>query len=374
MATTGRQFDSDVDLSLFELLKREPFKVGFFQAVRLLRRVLPDRKPVGHFAHPSTEIVRFAANPSLSFPASEIQSLEQQPEKPLKMTVNFMGLCSPVGVLPDPYTELIIERAKKRDYALRDFLDIFNHRIISLFYRAWEKYRFLVRYERARERRQLPERRMVLNGYSPERRLGQRRSRSERRQADQLTSLLLGFIGLRTRGLGRRQQVKDETLAFYSGLLSQHPRSAQGLQQLLHDHFQVPVIIEQFVGKWIKVSDSNLARFDDTETPSMQLGIGTVIGDEVWDQQSTVRVKLGPLTRRQYQDFLPQGKGYVALKALLKFYSNEVDFEVQLVLKREEAPSLQLTGDGENNLALGWMTWIKNAPLQRDPAETVLQM
>ena len=88
--------------------------------------------------------------PSLAFPAAEIQRLEL-PEDDAgqpRMDVNFLGLTGPQGVLPIYYTQLIAERARLRDTAIRDFLDIFNHRMISLFYRAWEKYRFPIGYER----------------------------------------------------------------------------------------------------------------------------------------------------------------------------------------------------------------------------------
>lgn len=347
MATPSRELDSDVENDLLDLLKHEPYRVGFFQAVRLLRRLLPGRTAVGYFVVPRTEAVRFVSNPSLDFPASEIQSMDwsQGGAVPVKMSVNFMGLCSPVGVLPARYTELIIERAFKKDDGLRDFLDIFNHRLISLMYRAWEKHRFFVGYER--------------------------------READQLTPLLLSFLGLKTKGLANRQDVADHALVYYAGILGQHPRSAQGLRQILADYFQVQVEIEQFVGKWVQLPPGDLTRFSEADSFTQQLGGGAVVGDEIWDQQSTVRVKLGPLTQSQYMDFLPrpEAKGYPALKALLKFYSNdEIDFEVQLMLKREETPPSELLGDGGDNLLLGWMSWIKNAPLGRDPGETILQM
>src|SRR5215831_2602875 len=132
MAAPNLMFDQDSDSeqALVDLLKHEPFRVQFFEAVRLLRRLLPDRKPVGHFVPPGTEAVRFVANPSFAFPASEIQSLEwpDDPGAQPKMMVNFIGLASPNGVLPEPYTELIIDRAQKKNNGFRDFLDIFNHR------------------------------------------------------------------------------------------------------------------------------------------------------------------------------------------------------------------------------------------------------
>jgi|SRR5579872_5163 len=339
--------ESSSEQELVDLLKSEPFRVQFFEAVRLLRRILPDRRPVGHFVPPGTEIARFVANPSLEFPASEIQSLEwpDDPAAPVKMMVNFMGLAAPNGVLPEPYTELIIERAQKKNNGFRDFLDIFNHRFISLFYRVWEKHHFYVPYEE--------------------------------RETDQLTPLLYSFIGLGTKGLLHRQVVSDQALAYYAGLLGTHPRSAQALQQILEDYFEVPVEIEQFVGRWVRLPLRDQTQFEDTESIHVQLGFGAVAGDEIWDQQSMVRVKLGPLSLTQYLDFLPtpQGRAYPALKALLKFYSNDqLDFQVQLVLKQEETPSLQLTGEAGGNVLLGWVTWIKNAPLGRNPGETILEM
>ena len=353
MATPLRKPDPDVEIESraidesVEQLRAKPWSVSFFQAVRLLRRAFPQRGAVGEFVPPASEPVRFQANPSLGFPASEIQSLDwpETGDSPAQMKVNFMGLCSPSGVMPTPYTELILERAQKKDNGFRDFLDIFNHRLISLFYRAWEKYRFFVRYER--------------------------------REPDSLSPLLRSFVGLGTKGLAERQEVADESLIFYAGLLGQRPRSALALKQVLADYFAVPVEVEQFVGKWIPLDRRDQTEFKDAERITEQLGYGAVVGDEVWDTQSTVRVKLGPLSRERYLDFLPRptSKGYVVLNSILKFYcGTEIDFEVQLILDRNEAPSLELSGESNSNLLLGWTTWIKNAPLDRDPEEAILQL
>lgn len=353
MATPLRKPDPDVEIraevaveSLREL-RAKPWSVGFFQAVRLLRRAFPQRGAIGEFSPPASEPVRFHANPTLAFPASEIQSLDWPPrtDEPAQMKVNFMGLCSPSGVMPTPYTELILERAQKKDNGFRDFLDIFNHRLISLFYRAWEKYRFFVRYER--------------------------------REPDSLSPLLMSFVGLGTKGLSARQEVADESLMFYAGLLGQRPRSALALKQLLADYFDVPVEVEQFVGKWVPLAKRDQTEFKDAERVTEQLGYGAVVGDEVWDTQSTVRVKLGPLNHGRYLDFLPrsESRGYAILNSILKFYcGTEIDFEVQLILDRNEARGVKLSSDEDSNLLLGWTTWIKNAPLDHDPAEAVLQL
>ncbi len=311
--------------------------------MRLLGRLLAGRQPVGRFHQPAAEVVRFAARAILTFPASEIQSLTLREDGPPLMTVNFMGLTGPLGVLPLYYTELVMERLRARDTAMRDFLDIFNHRIISLFYQAWEKYRFPIAYER-----------------------GDRAG---------FVELLLSFVGLGTPGLTTRQAVEDESLLFYGGLLGQRPRSAAALEQLLADYFDVPVEIEQFVGAWCSLDRGTQTRFEDAENPSGQLGRGAVVGDEIWDLQSCVRLKLGPLPLDRYLDFLPTGTAHAPLRAITGFFSgHELSFEVQLILKREEVPACELGAEGEQAPRLGWVTWVKSAPMDRDPADTVLRL
>jgi type VI secretion system protein ImpH len=137
MATPGRRADPPLEQTLFE----EAYRFDFFQAVRLLERLQPDCVPVG--GRPGREAVRFRARASLSFPASAIHQLDRPdgPDTPVAMTVAFMGLTGPSGVLPICYTELLMNAIRAGDRTLAAFLDLFHHRLISFFYRAWEKYR-----------------------------------------------------------------------------------------------------------------------------------------------------------------------------------------------------------------------------------------
>ncbi len=297
-------------------LYEEPWDFAFFQAVRLMKLLAPERQTPGDFGDPADEVVTFAANPSTSFPPSEIRSIEQRPDLPPLMRVNFFGLYGPLGVLPVHYTEYIRERVRTGDHTLRDFLDIFNHRLISLFYRAWEKYRFGVPYERG--------------------------------ERDRLTQYLLDFIGLGTPQLEGRQAVRDQSLIFYTGLIAQQPRSAEALRLILIDYFDVPVEVEQFRGVWRQLDPETQCLLDETPRISSQLGVGAITGDEVWDQQSVVRVRLGPLPLRQYLDFLPTGTAHAPLRALTRFFAGDnLDFEIQLVLRREDAPQCELGAEGE---------------------------
>lgn len=344
MATPGRTLDSSLAAAAIrELMEDEPFRVRFFQAVRLMERLAADREMVGRFVHPKSEAVHFSARQSISFPASEVHSTEWPEGKPPKMVVNFMGLTGPVGVLPIYYTEMIMHRALAKDRAVGEFFDIFNHRVISLFYRAWEKYRFTLPYERG--------------------------------EPDQMSQMLKDLIGIGTAGLQDRQDVLDDSLVFYSGLLAQHPRSALGLEQIIADYFDVPVEIEQFAGAWFKLDKKTQTCFQDGDTESECLGGGAVVGDEIWDHQSVVRICIGPLPLERYLEFLPTGSAYAPLRALVHFYFNdELDFELQLVLERDHTPQCELGAEGDESPQLGWVTWMKTKPLGRDPADTVTKL
>lgn len=324
-------------------LHETPCSFQFFQAVRLIELLFPDRKPVGYFEHPSSEAARFAAHPTLSFPASQIQSIDWPDGGIPRLSVNFMGLTGALGVMPLYYTELILQRGRAGDTAVADFLDVFNHRMISLFYRAWEKVRFTIAYERGGR--------------------------------DPYTLYLKDLIGIGTAGLADRQKVPDEALLYYAGLLAQRPRSAAALRQMLSDYFDVPVEVDQFAGSWYRLDEDNQCQFEDDPGVSGQLGIGAVVGDEIWTQESRVRIKLGPLPLARYLDFLPGGEAFEPLQSLVEFYSNgELDFEVRLILKREEVPRCELGATGEAAPRLGWVTWARTGPCESDAGDTVLEL
>lgn len=347
MATASRPEDPGLkpltrpeDTLIAERLREQPWQFQFFQAVRLMQRLFTEREPVGIFARPDKEIVHFRVHQSLVFPPSQIQQMEVEEGETPEMTVAFMGLTGPAGVLPHVYTEMIKERQRSKDHTLDAFLNIFNHRAISLFYQAWEKHHFPVRYER--------------------------------RQDDRFTKILLDLVGLGAPGLQNRQAIEDQSLIYYTGLLGLQPRSATALKQVLEDYFDVPVEIEEFVGSWSKLGEDNQCSLAMGNAYSEQVGLGVVVGDEIWDQQSRARIKIGPVPLDRYRDFLPTGSAYEPLKGITKFFAgNEIEFEVQLILQREEVPACDFSsGVG---LQLGWVTWMKSVPsFDRNPEDTIL--
>jgi type VI secretion system protein ImpH len=254
------------------------------------------------------------------------------------MEVAFMGLTGPLGVLPVPYTELLIDRIRQKDTALWEFLDLFNHRLISLFYRAWEKYRFAVAYERGAD--------------------------------DQFTECLFNIIGLGTRGLRGRISVPDEALLFYGGLVAQRPHSASSIQAILSDYFGVPVHADQFSGHWLELDDDGLSRLGSANS---DLGKNTIAGSRVWDNQSKFRLRFGPLTLKEFIRFLPSGAGFKPAVELTCFLTGtHCDFDIQLVLRAEEVPKLIATSRARRRPMLGWTSWLKTRPFGENDSQVVL--
>lgn len=349
MDAAGGRPDPSVEQTLFD----EPYRFDFFQAVRLLERLFPERVPVGRVSEegqvvaPSREIARFRTLVSLVFPPSQVHNLtrdgesrwEGEGEKPPQMEVAFMGLTGPLGVLPNTYTELLIERLRRKDRALYEFLDLFNHRMISFFYRAWEKYRFPVAYERG---------------------LGD----------DQFTTCLSAIIGLGTHGLRKRMSLCDEGLLCYGGLIAQRPHSASALAAIISDYFAVPARVAQFAGQWLKLDAEGVSQLGRA---SNALGISTVAGARVWDNQSKFRIKLGPLTYKQLTWFLPVGSAFKPMMDLTRLLAGtEFDFDVQLMLKAEEVPGSLLTTRARRRPMLGWNTWLKTKAFTMDDEQVVL--
>jgi type VI secretion system protein ImpH len=416
------------DRTLEEWLFEEGYAFDFFQAVRLLEQLDAARAPVGRAGAPEAEAVRFHARLSLDFPPSTIYEVKRpSAELPLpSLTAAFMGMTGPSGVLPRHYTEQLmrLEReakgAEKR--ALRAWLDLFNHRFISLFHRAWDKYRFFLAFERGEY---------------------------NRREPDPFTLGLLSLIGLGTPALRNRLhivrrdvgqafqpdvgatfdahptirragkpdlpgllgRIDDLALLRYAGFFAHRPRNAVSLQRLLSAFLKLPVQVVQFQGQWLKLDPSNCTALGPPGAAGLGRGAGlggaglgggkggannalgrdVVVGDRVWDVQSKIRVRLGPLTYAQFQDFLPdyapqpQRKGLFLLSQLVRLYVGpELDVEFQLVLQKEEVPSCTLgapaagapaAGAPATGMAsrLGWNTWSKKKPKIRDAEEAVFQ-
>ena len=274
----------------------DPHGFDFFQAVRLLERIQRERRasdgPPDGTRSSDTEAVRFQASSSLSFAAGSIASLgtgdavpdeEQGQAAPAQMQVAFLGLTGSGGVLPQHYTELLIRRLRTRDFALRDFLDLFNHRTVSMFYDAWCKYRVPVNWERAR---------------------------LDQDADDMFPQSLRCIVGVGTPHLQQRLAVPDDTLLFYAGYMARQPRSAIALQAMLADYLQLPVTVEQFQGRWIALDRGECSFLPGPQFPGgqyAQLGVDAIAGARVWDVRSKFRLRIGPIGYDQFLQLMPDG-------------------------------------------------------------------
>lgn len=325
-------------------LTDEPYRFEFFQAVRLLEKVFPEKRPVGRDAMPKEEIVRFRSRVALDFPASQIHEIRESvdengdQQKP-EMLVNFMGMVGVSGVLPTPYTDLVLDRIRHRDTAMWSFLDIFTHRAVSMFYRAWCKYRFPIGYERGN---------------------------------DEFTAYLYDIGGLGTKGLRGRLSLADESLLPYIGLIAQKPHSCNALENIVSDYFGTTAKIRQFFGQWLPLDSADYTRLGQRNSA---LGVSAIAGTQIWEQQSKFRVRLGPLPFKQFQDFLPNGSAHHPLKSIIRFMVGlEFDFDVQLILNKKQVPSSILTTRAQRRPMLGWTTFLKTKPFKKDDEQVVLQM
>jgi type VI secretion system protein ImpH len=351
----------------------EPYAFDFFQAVRLLQMLQPDRKPVGLGSTVDVEAARFRTLASLTFPPSAIYELERPaPAQAALMTVTFFGLTGPSGILPRHYTELLmrIQRESKAPerFAMRDWLDMFSNRMTAHFYRAWAKYRFWLAYERGEPWRPDP---------------------------DPFTASLLSLVGIGTPALRERlkvtyrapaadrrtertlTQVNDLVVAYFGGLLSHRPRHAVGLAAILSEYTGLRAEVRQFQGQWLEIEPDKQSRLGLGEGNS-EVGTNFVIGERVWDVQSKIRIRLGPLSYAQFLEYLPDRTPFPERKAifelihLVRFYVGlEFDFDVQLLLAAEQVPEMQMPDGTEDGPQLGWNTWLVSQTLPQDADEAV---
>ena len=330
------------NLPLHQFLNDEPYRFEFFQAVRLLEKIHSNKKAVGDTALPYEEIVRFRSRIAMDFPSSEIHEIFETPdgstdETKTEMIVNFMGMAGVSGVLPAHYTELVLDRIRHRDTTLWSFLDIFTHRAVSMFFRAWSKYRFPVGYERGN---------------------------------DAFTGFLFDFGGLGTRGLRGRSAIDDESLLPYVGLIAQRPHSNSALENILSDFFGVSAKVQQFFGQWLSLGANDVTLIGRQNT---MLGMNAIAGSKVWDQQSKIRVVFGPLTFTQFLGFLPNGTAHAAAKSIIRFFTGiELDFDFRLRLIGREVPGCILTTRAARRPMLGWTSFLKTEPVSGVDEQVVL--
>jgi type VI secretion system protein ImpH len=362
-ATDRRETDA---VAFLAELAAAPYRFDFYQALRRLECLYREQPRWGEALRPGDERVRLGQDPELSFAPAPLSAMEYGVDgHPPRLQVRLFGLLGPNGPLPLHITEYARERLRNAsDPTLSRFLDIFHHRFIALFYRAWAQ--------------------------------AQPHVNRDRPERDRFVTYVGSFIGVSPREFHHRDSLPDVAKLFHAGTLVRHVRNAEGLRGILQHFFRVPVRIEQYVGHWMVLSARDLTLLG---RQAATLGTGAVAGGRVWDRQHKFRVRIGPLTLPQYESFLPatpkpsgeggpgspkpsgeggpaapepSGVGGAALEKLVdwvRFYGcMELDWDVNLILAKGDVPPLKL-GVGRR---LGWTTWLGTRRADRDADDLCL--
>ncbi|MBA4117974.1 MAG: type VI secretion system baseplate subunit TssG [Candidatus Puniceispirillum sp.] len=315
----------------------------FHQAVKLVELAFPKATELGRDAVPENEALSISARVSHSYPPSDLFSLTPPLSKdrqyPCQMSINFLGLAGPNGPLPMPFSELLMERARSGDTAFRDFLDIFNHRLLSIFHRIRKKYW------------------VGLATDPPDK--------------TAFAQILFSFLGIGGDAFRDRMSVPDRGLLYYAGLLWKSPRSTSGLEIFLSHYFNVPVSVTPFCGQWLSIPEEEqtcIGRAGRFQT----LGEDASIGDKFWDTRSRISVQLGPLDDKRFRAFLPDGGGaFTALCELIRFYlGTEHSFDIRLVMRASDVEKTKIGA----KTTLGWTSWLKVHPFTHDDDQVSLHI
>lgn len=337
MAGTNGSTRSAVE-SLLEELEKEPYRFDFYRALRLLECAFPDTPRYGQSTRLSDEPVRLAQEPSLNFAPSTVAKFDPIEETNFhRLSVFFFGLCGPNGALPLHLTEYVRDRIRHNDDdTMAAFLNVFHHRLLSLFYRAWAN--------------------------------AQPTCQFDRPDSDRFSVYVGSLHGLGMPTLRNRDALPDLAKLYYAGRLGCQTRHPEGLQAMLSDFFKLPVQIEEFVGQWTELPED--CRFRLGHDPnSASLGVACTLGSHVWDCQQKFRITIGPVDWEDFQRMLPGGESLERLTALVRNYiGDELLWDLNLVLKQDQTPSWEL-----GTQQLGQSAWSDNAGVQEDPRDLTLQ-
>jgi type VI secretion system protein ImpH len=323
---------------LIDELARRPFAFDFFRAVRLLENSRTDLPRVGASLSPAQDPVRFCQNPSLTFAPSTLEAFEQGPEDGCpKLFVRFFGLLGPNAPLPPHLTEYAHDRVLHYgDRTLPAFLNLFHHRLISFFYRSWAANQKTVDLDRS---------------------------------SDQRFILFIGSaFGLGMEALQNRDSIQDWAKLYFAGRLACQTRTAEGLEAILREYFEIKTELQTFVGHWMDLPPDSVCELGKTPQTG-SLGVNTILGSRFYESQLKFRIRLGPMKFKDYERMLPHGSAFQRLRHWVLNYCGEHYFwDAQLVLEAGEVPATQLGRAGR----LGWTTWLKTLPFTRDADDLLL--
>lgn len=315
-------------LSALDQLATRPYAFSLFAALRLLERHYQQSPRLGESRKAGDDRVRLGQIPHLSFAPSDVATVASEDER-INLEQYGFGLFGPNGALPLHYTELAYERRhQKDDDAVVDFLNVFQHRLISLFYRAWADSEPAVSFDRP--------------------------------ETDRFQGYLGALVGLGAESLSAADALPDLAKLGRVGRFGPQVRSADGLEALIADYFRMPVEVHPFSGAWLDIPEDLHCRLGE-----QRLGMSTTLGGSTWQCQHKFEIVLGPLPRAEFSNFLPGAPGLAQLYALVRLYTNdEWSWQLRLLLRDVEMPRTRLGGAAstQEKSQLGWTSWLGAPP------------
>jgi type VI secretion system protein ImpH len=293
--------------------------------LRLVESAFPEQPRLGEGRRARDEPVRLGQPPFLAFPPAQIAAFEMSADTGrLRLATYVIGLFGPQGPLPLHVTVRALDRRRhEHDPTLAHFVDIFHHRLIALFYRAWAKARPTVEYDRP--------------------------------ATDRFARRLGALAGAPTTAFLKRSPLPDGFVQYAAGLFAMQQRTPEALERLIALFFGVQVRIREFVGAWLDIPTEARTRLGDPDGSS-RLGTEAVLGVRTYARNHRFRVLLGPLHLPRFERFLPAGRSLLALRALVRrAIGMQLDWDVQLLLQRDEVPATRLNGA----TMLGWTSWLQ---------------
>ena len=322
---------------LLELFDDAP-RWNFFALLRAIQALSPDKPRIGDANSPKKESFRLGQFPSLAFARVAIQGVQPaHGRRPPRIVCNHFGLLGPNGPMPLDFSEYVRSRSAARDRTLEAFLDIFHHRMMSLLFKAWAIAQPPVEFDRASE--------------------------------DRMAGYIGSLIGLGTGSTAGRDSIPDLAKLHYAGRLAGHTKNAEGLEAIIGDFFKVRCRLVQFVGQWLDLPTEDRCILGASRATGTLNG-SCVVGSKVWDVTQRFRLVLGPMGIDAYERFLPGGRSFPRMVDWVKNYCGwEFRWDAQLILAKDDIPTLRL-GSGAR---LGWTTWLRTRPLDKDADHLVLR-
>ncbi|MFM0320051.1 type VI secretion system baseplate subunit TssG [Paraburkholderia nemoris] len=312
--------DAVLSPELVAKLRAEPWRYGFLS---LLRRLGADSRipPIGRARRPQAEPFRLGQQPSLAFAPREIAEVREIDGR-VKVTLFGLGMLGPNGPLPIHVTEIARDRQEARhDSTLVDFLDIFHHRYLTLFYRAWSS--------------------------------AQAAAGLDRPDNERFSFYVASLFGQSAEEIGRGSLPAHARMSA-SAHLVREARNPDGLRSTLAQFFGVPVSIEEHVWNWIEIDPAEHSKLGAPGAPSV-MSEGAMLGEQVPDRQHKFRIVVGPLDINEYLRFTPQGNDLPLLVEWVRaFIGYEFAWELELRIRARSAPSAVIGGSER----LGWSGWL----------------